>query len=179
MAAYYDLFKAIHIIFFVSWFAGLFYIIRLFIYHVEAFDRRDEERKVLQEQYKIMERRLMRIITTPAMILTLLSGIGMLFARPYLLQFSWMYLKFGLLLLLFAYHGSCSYMMRKLKHDIKVSTSIRLRMWNEVATLLLVAVVFVAVFKDLTNWLWGVAGLVALGVVFMIIIRAVRNKWDR
>ena len=175
MAAYYDLFKAIHIIFLVSWFAGLFYIIRLFIYHVEAFDRPDVERIVLQEQYKIMERRLMKIITTPAMILTLLSGIMMIWARPFLLQFSWMYLKFGLLLLLFAYHGSCSYMMRKLKDDIIVAGSLKLRMWNEVATLLLVAIVFVVVFKDLTNWIWGVLGLVALGVLFMIIIKAV-NK---
>lgn len=175
MAAYYTTFKAIHLIFVVSWFAGLFYIIRLFIYHVEALERPEVERRILVEQYKIMERRLWNVITVPASILTLLSGIAMFFARPYLLEAGYMHIKLGLLVLLYLYHGSCWYILRKLKHDLPAGTSIRLRMWNEVATLLLVAIIFVVVLKSTSQWLWGVAGIVGLGLLFMIIIKLV-NK---
>jgi len=82
--------KSIHIIFVVSWMAGLFYMVRLFIYHTEAQEKPEEERKILSAQFEIMESKLMNIITTPAMLLTVIAGVSMLYLNPYLLQMPWM-----------------------------------------------------------------------------------------
>ena len=89
----YPTIKALHIIFVVSWFAGLFYMVRLFIYHTETKDKSEEEARILGDQYKIMERKLWYIITTPAMVLTVLFGTWMLFLNPYLLSQPWMHIK--------------------------------------------------------------------------------------
>src|SRR5688500_13416510 len=89
----YNYIKAIHIIFMVSWMAGLFYIVRLFIYHTEANDKPADERMILQRQFLIMESKLWNIITTPAMILTVLAGVVMLYLNPALLTIGWMQIK--------------------------------------------------------------------------------------
>ena len=90
---YYDTIKSLHIIFVVSWFAGLFYIIRLFIYHTEAQEKTPEEARILSDQFIIMERKLWWIITSPAMYLTVLFGVWMLIIVPPHLSTSWMKLK--------------------------------------------------------------------------------------
>jgi putative membrane protein len=108
--------KSIHIIFVVSWFAGLFYIIRLFIYHTEAEERPENERDILQAQFIIMEKKLWQIITTPAMVLTLLSGITMLILNPYYLQQPWMWVKIGFVLGLLVYHFFCQRILNQLKN---------------------------------------------------------------
>ncbi len=82
--------KSIHIIFVVSWMAGLFYIVRLFVYHVEANDRPEQERVILQRQFELMQHKLWYIITTPAMVLAVLAGVGMIYINPALLQADWM-----------------------------------------------------------------------------------------
>ena len=169
--------KAIHIVFVVSWFAGLFYIVRLFIYHVEAGDRPELERKVLQDQYKIMEWRLWYIITVPAMVISIATGVAMLLLLPGLLKIPWMHVKLGFVVLLLAYHACCWKILHGLQRDVLPASSLQLRMFNEIATLLLVAIVFTVILKSTGQWIWGVGGLVVLGVIFMIVIKLVnRNK---
>lgn len=163
--------KAIHIIFMVCWMAGLFYMPRLFIYHVEARDKGPEAYRILHEQFKIMESRLWWIIATPAMMLTVLSALVMLHLQPGLLSTSWMQVKLCFVLLLVAYHFMSQRMMGKLKNETFDWTSSQLRLWNEGSTVLLFAIVFVVVLKSALNWIYGVAGLVGLAVLLMILVK--------
>ena len=175
-AGYYHA-KALHVIGFVSWFAGLFYIARLYIYDVEADLREPEARRVLQEQLRVMQRRLWYGITWPAMILTFVFGWWML--APRLLGSmpweSWLLIKLGLVAGLFGYHLMCGRIRKQLVAGTCRWSSQGLRMWNEVATLFLVAIVFDAVLKTLGNVLWGVAGLVLFAIALMIAIRVYRR----
>ena len=161
--------KAIHIVFVVTWFAGLFYIVRLFIYHVEAEDNPDK--KILQNQFTIMESKLWNIITTPSMILTLITGIAMLIINPSYLQFGWMHIKISFVLVLLIYHILSGRMLRKLKKGTLKMTSGQLRLWNELATLLLVAIVFIVVIQNTLRWIWGLIGLAGLALILVTGIR--------
>lgn len=163
--------KALHIIFVVSWFAGLFYMVRLFIYHTEAKDKIPEEAKILGDQFKIMEHKLWYIITTPAMVLTLVFGIWMLVLNPGYLYFGWMQLKLGFVGVLLIYHFICRFIMLQMKSDIFKWGSTQLRLWNELATLLLVAIVFLAVLKNSLDWVKGTVGFFAVGIALMIAVR--------
>ncbi len=145
--------KALHIIGLVSWFAGLFYIVRLYIYHVEADQRPEPERKILQDQFAIMQRRLMNGITTPAMIFTTVFGIWLGFEMGIwsnLKSFPYMHIKLTLLIGLFAYHFHCMKIRKNLLNgEVQKYSSKFLRLYNEVATILLVVIVFTVVIKDL------------------------------
>ncbi|RYE32713.1 MAG: protoporphyrinogen oxidase HemJ [Sphingobacteriaceae bacterium] len=163
--------KAIHIIFVVSWMAGLFYVVRLFIYHTEAQDRVEVERKVLSDQFVIIEKKLFNIITTPAMILTLLAGISMVYINPFLLKQSWLHVKLGFVLGLIVYHFICQNMMQQMRKGVYKFTSTQLRIWNEVATILLFAIVFLAVLKDALSWVFGVIGLLAFSLIIMSAVK--------
>ncbi|RYM35625.1 protoporphyrinogen oxidase HemJ [Brumimicrobium glaciale] len=167
----YTVLKALHIIFMVSWFAGLFYIVRLFIYHTEAQDKGEQEKQILGNQFKIMEKKLWWIITTPAMILTLLFGIWMLIINPALLKMPWMHLKLTFIVLLLVYHFKSQRIMKKMDKDIFTWNSNKLRLWNEVATLALVAIVFLVVMKNSLNWIYGTVGFFAVAVALMIAIK--------
>ena len=163
--------KALHIIFMVSWFAGLFYIVRLFIYHTEAQQREEIARNVLSEQFILMEKKLWWIITTPAMVLTLLFGIWMLVEIPSYLQMGWMHIKLTFVVLLLVYHFICQKILFDLKNNKFNWTSTGLRIWNEVATLVLVAVVFLVVMQDSLNWIKGTVGFFAVAIALMIAIK--------
>ncbi len=163
--------KAIHIIFVVSWMAGLFYVVRLFIYHTEAQERIETERKVLSDQFEIIERKLFNIITTPAMILTLLAGIAMVYINPYLLKQSWLQVKLGFVLGLIVYHFICQNMMQQMRKGIYKFTSTQLRIWNEVATILLFAIVFLAVLKSGVDWIYGLIGLLVFSLIIMSAVK--------
>jgi putative membrane protein len=175
-AGYYHA-KALHVIGFVSWFAGLFYISRLYIYDVEAESREPTAQRVLQEQLRVMQRRLWYGITWPAMILTFVFGWWML--APRLLGSmpweTWLLVKLGLVAGLFGYHLLCGRIRKQLVAGTCRWSSQGLRMWNEVATLFLVAIVFDAVLKTMRNVLWGVAGLVVFAIALMIAIRVYRR----
>ena len=175
--------KAFHIVGFVSWFAGLFYIVRLFIYHVESDERPPAERAVLHPQFVMMERRLWKVITVPAMIITLLFGtrLAMLYLAPFPSVFDapWLLVKIGLVLLLVGYHHLCGRIRKQLGEGRCRWSAPKLRQWNEVATLLLVAIVMIAVFKTLFNALWGTLGLVGLGVGLGIAVRLMRKRWSK
>ena len=166
-----------HIVGFISWFAGLFYIVRLFIYHAEAGERPEPERAVLQPQLELMASRLWKIITVPAMVATLCGGITMVVgAWPF---GAWLHWKFVWLAMLIAYHFACGRIRRSQRAGTSTWRSNRLRLFNELATMLMVAIVFTAVFKSAMSAAYGVAGLVALGVSLMIGIRAYRARLDR
>ena len=164
--------KALHIIFVVSWFAGLFYIVRLFIYHTEAQQKEAISRKILSEQFEVMEKKLWWIITTPAMVLTLIFGIWMLFLNPtYYLSAPWMHLKLAFVGMLLIYHFVCQKIMNDLKKGVFNWKSNGLRIWNEVATLALVAIVFLVVMKDSFNWIKGTIGFFAVAIGLMLGIK--------
>ncbi|MDR6940371.1 protoporphyrinogen oxidase HemJ [Mucilaginibacter pocheonensis] len=162
---------AIHIIFVVCWMAGLFYSVRLFIYHTEAQDKPEPDRKILSEQFTIMERKLWNIITIPSMILTVAAGITMLILRPVWLQFGWMHIKLTFVVILGIYHHMCQNKIKQMANGVFKWTSIQLRLWNELATILLFAIVFLVVLKSSLNWIFGVTGLVALAVILMIAVK--------
>lgn len=166
--------KALHIIFVVSWFAGLFYIVRLFIYHTEADDKPIEAKKVLQDQFKIMEKRLWYIITWPAAILATIFGYWMVIELN-LWSSTWMIVKLGLTMLLWVYHLYTHILYRRLQADKITWTSKHYRLWNELATLWLVSIVFVVVLKNTMDWIYGTIGFFLVGVMLMVAIRLYRK----
>jgi putative membrane protein len=168
-------FKAIHIIFVVSWMAGLFYSVRLFIYHTEANTLPELERNILQKQYGIMESRLWNIITTPAMVLSILAGLGMLYINPALVQEVWMQLKLGFVVALLVYHFICQRMIGQFKQGIFNWSSTQLRLWNEVATILLVAIVFAVILRTALDLAYGLIGLVVLGGSIMVAVKVYKK----
>jgi len=175
MEQYYLYILALHIIFVVCWMAGLFYIVRLFIYHTEANSRPDTERDILQKQFVIMERKLWYIITVPAMVLTVLAGLSMIATRPGLLYAPWLHVKLTFVVFLLVYHFICQRIMKRMEKGIFKLSSTQLRLWNELATILLVAIVFTVVLKSAIDWLYGLAGLVIFAVVLMIAVKLYKN----
>lgn len=163
--------KAIHIIFVVSWMAGLFYIVRLFVYHVEANDRPENEKIILQRQFEIMQHKLWYIITTPAMVLSLLAGIGMIWLNPLLLEFDWMLVKLAFVLGLLIYHFICQNIIKQLKQGIFNWSSTQLRLWNELATIFLVAIVFTVILKSAVDWIYGLTGLILFSLIIMSAVK--------
>lgn len=168
---YYYYIVAVHIIFVVSWMAGLFYSVRLFIYHTEANDRPEPDRQILQREFEKIEHKLWHIITTPAMVLTILAGIGMVVINPVLLEASWLHVKLCFVVGLIIYHFICQRIMKQLKKGVFTISSFKLRLWNEVATILLVAIVFTVVLKSAIDWVYGLAGLILFSMVIMIAVK--------
>ena len=162
--------KALHIIFVVSWFAGLFYIVRLFIYHTEAQEKEEIPKKILSDQYQIMEKKLWWIITTPAMVLTVIFGTWMIYLNPGFLDQSWMHIKLSFVALLLVYHFVCQKIMNELKKGVFKWKSNKLRIWNEVATLALVAIVFLVELQNNLDWIKGTLGFFGVAIGLMIAI---------
>lgn len=159
-------FKAFHIIGVVVWFAGLFYLVRLFIYHVEAEAEPEPAQGILKKQYTIMEKRLYGIITTPGMVVTVAMAVGLLVQMPDYLKDGWMHIKLGLVAVLLGYHFYCGRLMRQLHRGECKWSSQQLRALNEAPTLLLVAIVMLVIFKN--NFPTGATTWLMVGlVVFM------------
>jgi putative membrane protein len=166
-----DYLKSFHIIFIVTWFAGLFYIVRLFIYFIEAEEQPETERSILQNQYKIMMKRLWYIITWPSMVLALIFGICLFIKMPHYISEPWMHAKLVFVLLLVIYHTICGEIHKNLQKNIINHTSFKMRLWNEGATLLLFVIVFLVVLQNRMSALIGVAGFIGLALVLMIGIK--------
>lgn len=167
--------KALHIIFIVTWFAGLFYIPRLFIYHSEALEKDEPERSILDAQLSKMTRLLWYVITWPSAIITLVFGSWLLVSQPAWLSAPFMHVKLTFVLLLYLYHLSLHRMYSQLQKGIAKYSSIQLRVWNEVATILLIAIVFLVVKKDQISWLWGTIGILATAIVLMFAIKGYKK----
>ncbi|MDB5006939.1 MAG: protoporphyrinogen oxidase [Mucilaginibacter sp.] len=147
--------------------AGLFYMVRLFIYHTEAQEKPEPDRTILSTQFEIMERKLWWIITVPSMIFVLAAGITMLILVPAWLQQPWMHIKLAFVVGLLVYHLICQNKMKQMANGIYTWTSTQLRIWNEVATIFLFAIVFLAVLKDSLNWIFGVVGVILFSLILM------------
>ena len=160
--------KALHIIFIVTWFAGLFYIVRLFIYQVEASEKAEPDRTILGNQLKIMANRLWYIITWPSAILTLIFGAWMIINLPSMLSLPFMQIKLGFVLLLYIYHFICHKMYKELQNNIVKYTSTQLRIFNEIATIILISVVFLIVMKNELNWIKGTVGFLLVTILLML-----------
>ena len=168
-------FKALHIIFVVSWFAGLFYMPRLLVYHTEAQGKAAIVREALSAEFMKMEKLLWNAIMVPAMWLTLITGSIMIYITPGWLSQGWMHMKLAFVFGLIAYH----FFTRKLILEIKEGrfrfSSVQLRLWNEVATIFLFSIVFLVVLKNSIDWIWGVLGLIAFAVIIMTAVKIVKK----
>lgn len=176
---YYNYIKSLHLIFVVTWFAGLFYIPRLFINHIEASQKPSPDKEILSEHLKLMTKRLWYIITWPSAILCTTFAIWLLLLMPGWLQQPWMHVKLAFVVLLFFYHLKCHQMFKQLQRDeIKYSSSF-MRIWNEVATLVLFAVTFLVILKSAINWIYGVVGIFVLAILLMLGIRLYKKIRDK
>ena len=163
----------------VTWFAGLFYIPRLFIYHIEAWQKPSPDKEILSDQLKLMTKRLWYIITWPSAVLCTLTAIWLLILMPAWLQQPWMHVKLVFVLLLLGYHFKCHQIFKQLQRDEVNYTSKFMRMWNEVATIILFAVVFLVVLKSAFNWIYGIVGMFVLMVLLMLGIRWYKKVRDK
>ncbi|MBF6641525.1 CopD family protein [Flavobacterium sp. J49] len=164
----YNYIKSLHLIFVITWFAGLFYIVRLFVYQIEANDKPSPEKEILLKQYKIMTYRLWYIITWPSAVLATIFALWLLHLMPEWLQMPWMQVKLGFVVLLFAYHFKCHQIYNQLQNDEFKYSSNFMRLWNEGATIILFAVVFLVILKNAFNWIFGVIGIVLFSVLIML-----------
>ncbi|HYM92904.1 MAG TPA: CopD family protein [Chitinophagaceae bacterium] len=168
--------KAIHIIFVVTWFSGMFYIVRLFIYNTEANEKAEPERSILQKQFSIMIRRLWLGITWPSAILTLILGPWvMMNAHWEKLLFDpagkWLLIKLIFVLLLYVYHFTLHFIYKQETKGIFKYSSQQLRIWNEVATIFLVAIVVLASVKQNMSLVWSLTGLVGLAIILVSAVK--------
>ena len=173
----YEHVKAIHIIFVTSWFAGLFYLPRLFVYHTEANDKPDLERLIIQEQFQKMEKVLFNAIMIPSMWLTLISGATLVYWvwwDSFALH-GWLHLKLAFVLGLVAYHFVCRKLILELRTGKFRFTGFQLRLFNEIATIFLFAIVFLVVLKNSVDWIWGIVGLIVFTIVIISAVRIVKS----
>ncbi len=161
--------KALHIIFVVTWFSGLFYIVRLFVYSSEANIKPEPERAILLKQFSIMQKRLWYGITWPSAILTLIFG-GWLWYLYYSLP-TWLLVKLCFVAALFLYHLSLHTIFKQQAKGFFKYTSQQLRAWNEMATLFLISIVMLAVVKQMLSVVWAIAGLIVFAIILMTAIR--------
>lgn len=178
----YNYLKSLHLIFVITWFAGLFYIVRLFVYQIEAAEMEMPAREILQKQYKIMTYRLWYIITWPSAILASIFAFWMLFFTDLgnaWLQMPWMHVKLAFVFLLYLYHIKCHQIFKQLQVNNVRHTSNFMRIWNEGATLILFSVVFLVVLKNAFNWIFGVIGIILFSVILMLGVKFYKRIRER
>lgn len=173
--------QALHIIFIVTWFSGLFYIVRLFIYNTEANSSEEPARSILQNQFRIMIKRLWLGITWPSAVLTLIFGPWTMVAKNWhrLLDEPsgrWLLIKLFFVVLLYGYHFSLHRIYKEEMRGQFRFSSQQLRVWNEVATIFLIAIVMLATVKQAISLLWGLVGLIGLMVVLLVAIRLYKRR---
>ena len=172
----YNVIKALHIIFVVTWFAGLFYMFRLFVYHAEAAIKIEPSRSILMDQFRIMEKRLWYGITWPSAILTLIFGTWMLVLQPVWLTQPWMHLKLFFVILLMIYQFYGQGLLRKIKEHPESISSTKMRLMNEAPTVILIAVVFLVVMKESVSWIWGTLGILGIGALLTLAVYAYKKR---
>lgn len=164
--------KALHIIFVVTWFSGMFYIVRLFIYNTEAGDKNDVEKNILRNQFTIMIKRLWFGITWPSAILTLIFGPWVMYQFGYFSNVpSWLWIKIAFVVGLYVYHFSLHAIYKQQVQGVFKYSSLQLRVWNEIATIFLLAIVMLVVVRQNMSWAWALLGLVVFIIVLMSAIK--------
>lgn len=177
----YLIIKALHIIFMVSYFAGIFYLVRIFVYYKDTDAFESPKKEILREQYVYMARRLWNIITVPAFVLMTIFGTILILMNPTLLQMSWFQLKIAFLIGLFIYHYWSWKKVLEIKNlqngELKTA-NLKLRQANEIATFLLFLVVFTVILKSLTieNWWQLITGFFVIVFVIMMTVKLVNKK---
>lgn len=162
----YPYIKSLHLIFVITWFAGLFYIVRLFVYQIEAHQKQDaKEREIIGKQLNLMAKRLWTIITWPSMILATGFAIVLLALNPVILTQGWMHIKLAFVVLLILYHIYCHYIYKNLQKGNFKYTPNFMRLFNEIPTLILFSVIFLVMLRDSLNWIYGVIGLLLLSIL--------------
>lgn len=155
-------------IFVVCWFAGLFYIVRLFIYTAEAAAKDEPARSILTQQLLLMQKKLLYIITWPSAIGTVIFGTWMLILNPVLLMQPWMWLKLIFVGILLLYHFQCQVIFKQQSAGMYKLSSFKLRLFNELATVLLVGIVFLVIVKSSSGLVWGMLGLFIFAALLMV-----------
>lgn len=151
---------------------------RLFIYHIEASQKPSPEKEILSAQMQLMSKRLWNIISWPSAILCTFFAIILLVLNPGLLQQAWMHVKLVFVLLLWIYHIRNHFIYKELQRNEVKYTSNYMRIWNEGATIILFAVIFLVVLKSAINWIFGVIGILVLGILLMLGIRLYKRIRD-
>ena len=177
----YTILKAIHIIFMVSYFAGIFYLVRLFVYYKDTDDFEEQKKLILREQYVFMARRLWNIITVPAGVIMLVSGLTLIFLNTGLLKTPWFHLKLTFLLGLLAYHYWCwkkVLQIKALNFESLPIKNLKLRQANEIATFILFLIIFTVILKGgvISNWWQLILGFFAVVILVMGTVKLVNKK---
>lgn len=168
--------KAFHIIGAVAWFAGLFYLVRMFVYHAEADQKPEHLRQPFKEQFGLMEWRAYKIICNPAMMLTWACGLTMTILNPAYWQMGWFHVKFSIIILLTIYHLWCKRIIVKLEKGEKPYDSFQFRLLNELPTIFLVSIVLLGVLKDMLDFLYAFGGVMLFGVVLFFFAKAYKKR---
>ena len=175
----YNYIKSLHLIFVVTWFAGLFYIVRLFVYHAEAKQKPQPEQDILIKQYQLMQYRLWYIITWPSAILASIFAFWMLYYNYGLIYADYFQVKLFFVFLLYLYHLKCHQIFKQLQNNEVKHSSSFFRIWNEGATIILFAVVFLIIVKNAINWIFGVVGIIIFSILLMLgykLYKKIREK---
>ena len=176
-------FKAFHLIGIVVWFAGLFYLVRMFVYHAEAAEQPEPAQTILKNQFQLMEKRVYTIIMNPGMILTVVMAAGLVYTEPEVLKSGWLHIKLALVAVLIGYHHYCGRIRKQLERNECKWSAQQFRALNEAPTVLLVAIVLLAVFKnnlplDITTWLIA-ALVVAMAVAIQLYAKKRRQDQEK
>jgi len=166
----YLLVKSLHLISMVAWFAGIFYLVRLFVYHTEAFDKNENERNILIAQYNIMENRLFKIICRPAMIFTWIFGSYMIHLNglEWFKESSWLHIKLVLVFFLSIYTDHNNRIIKQLHAGKVIMSSFQFRLYNEVPFLFLASIILLAIYKNLLQFGYAFAGIIVFAIVLFI-----------
>ena len=167
--------KSLHLIFVICWFAGLFYIGRIFIYYKEAESKSENEKIILQNQFLVMAKRLMYIILWPSVLLTSIFGWIMVFRNPALLDLDWMKVKLVLVSLLLLYVIICQFLLNQMKNGKIIVSEFKLRLFSEAATLFLISIVFIATLKNNVTWLYATAYFFIIAIVLIYLVKAYKK----
>ena len=168
--------KTIHLIAVVSWFAGLFYVGRMFIYFKEATLYEEKKKQILQDQFKLMTKRCMYIITWPSLAITTIFGLYMLHENQILINLDWMKVKLVFVTILIVYTAYCQKILNNMMMQNTISISdFKLRLFNEFATLLLISLISLAVLKTSLSWLKAIFVFVTIAITLLILIRLYRK----
>jgi putative membrane protein len=172
----YLILKSLHIISVVTWFAGLFYMPRLFVYFAESETKNSLEKTILQEQFKIMQRRLWYGITWPSSIAVFIFGTTLASHFWPLTQYPWLMLKLAFVIGLYVYQIFLGNIFKKQQKNQILFSPMALRIINEISTIFLVAIVFLVVLKDVLSMLYGILGLILFIVLLMSGIKVYKNR---
>ena len=162
--------KAIHIITMVAWFAGLFYIGRIFVYLEQANQEEEPRKSILIDQFNLMAKRVWYGIILPSLFITVIFGSWLaIYIKAFLMP--WFHLKLLLIILFISYNHYIGKIRKQFLNNSQTLSSFKLRFINEIPALFLIAIVFVVYLKDMLNEIWGISAMISIGIIFALAIK--------